>query len=488
MSSPAYESPPSQNSLKSIKSPQTDLSSSTTVSFRSSLSPDSRRSSSGLKNDAHKWGHSGYLTPKETTALGKLRLHVSSLPQSYQSTVFTFKDAGEGEDDCLLRWLRARRFKVKDVQEMIESAHSLRQVKPPPPQTPAAIVQKLNPQYYLGHTKSGNPIFISKPGKTDVYGLECCLNMEGVMGNHWEAMEEGFTQELLKSKNKHSAFDDYSCLCVLDLHGLNSSQLNKKMLRVVKEQASIDNLCYPETMNLMILLSPPPTFAIFYRLIRAFLPSRTVSKIELYANRSKGLKRLSELIDEEELSVEYGGTKEAENSDEERVIVERLRLGKGFVDLAVSQGESLTVKIYTKTQSTGVFVIKSTSSEGNEPLGTLEVTNDGNPDNDGVTDEVHIKHIEIDFGLTLKGPGTFRVEGKAGSSMFGAGHDFLIVGTITSTEELKKPSKPLVSPSSSPEIEIIKTSYGRDANLRDGTDGSKKKKRGSFFGRGGKKS
>ena len=117
----------------------------------------------------------------------------------------------------------------------------------------------------------------------------------------------------------------------------------------------------------------------------------------------------------EQLSVEYGGTKEAENSDEERVIVERLRLGKGFVDLAVSQGESLTVKIYTKTQSTGVFVIKSTSSEGNEPLGTLEVTNDGNPDNDGVTDEVHIKHIEVDFGLTLKGPGTFRVEGKAGS-------------------------------------------------------------------------
>ena len=101
-------------------------------------------------------------------------------------------------------------------------------------------------------------------------------------------LQEGFSQELLKSKNKHSAFDDYSCLCVLDLHGLNSSQLNKKMLRVVKVQASIDNLCYPETMNLMILLSPPPTFAIFYRLIRAFLPSRTVSKIELYANRSKG--------------------------------------------------------------------------------------------------------------------------------------------------------------------------------------------------------
>jgi len=398
-------------------------------------------------------------------------------PKSYQSTVFTFRDAGEEDDDCMLRWLRARRFKVKDVEEMIESAHSLRRAKPPPPQTPVSIIQKLNPQYYLGHTKCGHPIFISKPGKADVYGLECCLNMEGVMGNHWEAMEEGFTHELLKSKIKHSAFNDYSCLCVLDLHGLNSSQLNKKMLRVVKEQANIDNHCYPETMSLMILLSPPPTFAIFYRLIRAFLPSRTVSKIELYANRSKGLKRLSELVDEEELSVEYGGKKEAESSNEERVLVERLRLGKGFVDLAISHGETMTVKVYTKSQSTGSFVIKSTSNDANRPLGALEVTNAGNPDNNVVTDDIDIRHIEVDFGLALEGPGTFRVEGKAsGGSMFGAGHDFLIVGTITSTiEEDRAPP----SPSSSPEIEIIKTSYNRG----EGTETSKKKKRGSFFGR-----
>lgn len=53
--------------------------------------------------------------------MDKLRLHVSSLPKSYQSTVFTFRDAGEEDDDCMLRWLRARRFKVKDVEEVRQS-------------------------------------------------------------------------------------------------------------------------------------------------------------------------------------------------------------------------------------------------------------------------------------------------------------------------------------------------------------------------------
>jgi hypothetical protein len=96
------------------------------------------------------------------------------------------------------------------------------------------------------------------------------------------------------------------CVTVIDLKGLDSSQLNKKTLATLDSMAAYMG-CFPELMNHMIVINAPMFFGVFWSLIKAFLHPKTVAKIEIYTNESKARRRLLELIDANELLTEYGG-------------------------------------------------------------------------------------------------------------------------------------------------------------------------------------
>ena len=92
------------------------------------------------------------------------------------------------------------------------------------------------------------------------------------------------------------------------MNKLTTSQLSRRALAIIKEQAAIDSVCFPETMYKMLIVNAPSYFAATWRLIKGWLDARTAAKIEVISSRSAMEKRLLEFVDADQLPSDYGGT------------------------------------------------------------------------------------------------------------------------------------------------------------------------------------
>lgn len=97
------------------------------------------------------------------------------------------------------------------------------------------------------------------------------------------------------------------------MENLTTSQLSSRALAITKEQAAIDSVCFPETMNKMLIVNAPTFFSATWRLIKGWLDPRTANKIEVISNRATMQKRLLELVDADQLPWDYGGKGEDTN-------------------------------------------------------------------------------------------------------------------------------------------------------------------------------
>lgn len=163
------------------------------------------------------------------------------------------------------------------------------------------------PQLYSGIAKNGCPIFISKPGVLNVEAVECITTLEGIVKFHWFVMMHDFASRLRAQKKADDNFKRFECLCILDLDKLTMGQLNSKTLAIIKEQSAIDSICFPETMNKMLIINGPRFFGATWSLIKGWLDPRTANKIEVISSRKVWTKRLLELVDEDQLPEDYGG-------------------------------------------------------------------------------------------------------------------------------------------------------------------------------------
>ena len=102
--------------------------------------------------------------------------------------------------------------------------------------------------------------------------------------------------------------DRFECFCVLDLNKLTTSQLSRRALAIIKEQAAIDSVCFPETMSKMLIVNAPTYFSATWGIIKGWLDARTAAKIEVISSRATMEKRLLEFIDADQLPRDYGGT------------------------------------------------------------------------------------------------------------------------------------------------------------------------------------
>jgi hypothetical protein len=313
------------------------------------------------------WGVPGHLTKEEADVYFKFKDTVEKRGGEFRETVYSFGEE-EGEVWALCRWLRARKFVYDDCVKMIEEATQVRkeakskEFYPNPVDAlgvdPSVFFAQY-PQLYNGVTKLGVPVFISKPGILNVDGIECITTLDGIIKFHWHVMMHDFANRLLSRKAaspdefKRYAFceeggrfdaeswkeigafvnlfssahfllpssssfallrccdgddDRFECFCILDLGGLTTAQLSSRSLAIVKEQAAIDSVCFPETMHKMIIVNAPTFFSATWRLIRGWLDPRTANKIEVISSKAAYAKRLLELIDPDQLPSDYGGT------------------------------------------------------------------------------------------------------------------------------------------------------------------------------------
>ncbi len=228
----------------------------------------------------------------------------------------------------------------------------------------------------------------------------------------------------------------FQSVAILDLDGLSISTLTGKVMDLIKRQSHVDSLCFPETMNRLIITNAPQTFSTVWKIIRRWLDVRTANKIEIYSSKSKQEKRLKELIDIDQLPQDYGGMglsmftsilKKCNETTITRRVTKIMTFRSHESTLfTIENGEKMDVVVYTKAK--GLNVDFSIASAENKSI-ILDKTrlNQAADDNNAVS----ITKIACD----VKGPGRFKVYGNVvlrGGDNHGSREHYLVVANISS--------------------------------------------------------
>ncbi|CAB9506622.1 Phosphatidylinositol/phosphatidylcholine transfer protein [Seminavis robusta] len=389
-----------------------------------------------VKDNPMLWGVPGYLTEEDADTYFKFKEDVNSRDAELRKTVYSFGEV-EGEVWCLTRWLRARKFDLPETIKMIEEATECHKV---PRENdyysdPAkalgcdvALYFANYPQLYTGKSKIGAPIFISKPGVLNTDAIECITTLDGILKFHWWVEMHEFGNLLRNEKEKNDDFKLFQCFSILDLEGLTTSQLTSRALAIIKEQAAVDSLCFPETMSRMFIINSPLFFSASWRLIKGWLDPRTASKIDVVSSKDAAKKKLLELIDEDQLPVDYGGTgpdtKETLRSeikgDAIKIHSEMMYLrGSGSFSIEVSQGEYVEVEVWTRSTAGGGFSVVDHNDKKNIIVDKMEVKHEG------TGDEKESPTRVVMTKTRLAGPMHLRVKAESNAGRFSC-HNYLL--------------------------------------------------------------
>jgi len=423
------------------------------------------------------WGYPGFLSEEEYRVFKQFREEVRLRDDVFRSTVFSFERAYEEESYALCRWLRARKFVLSNVIRMVEEAATNRadaaafDFFPNPHHAlgvEACIYHSQYPQFYHGYAKGGFPLFISKVGCTNTAGLECCVTTKGILNFHWYDMMHDYVQQLKQQAKLNPAFKRYETVVIMDLDHLTSSQVSKRALDIIRVQSEVDSLCFPETLHRLVIVNAPSFFTMTWRIIKNWVDERTANKVTIFGtNRSKWVKKIKELVGEENLPEDYGG--KAESTDhyaEQKTVTQYKEIfmaersghntnGSTFTPAGV-EGENITghrVHLFAvRSQASHSVTLTSEESmrisvftrslEGC----TLNVLGPGKKKI--FPKGVYMRHLgagideenptRVDLDTALHGPGRFKIKLESHSGPFSVDH-FLFVGKVYTAKDVESP-------------------------------------------------
>ena len=169
---------------------------------------------SGAVVEPQNWGFPGYLSKEEEAIYEQFSAEVSKRGQDWRDTIFSF-GYNEEKEYAYCRWLRARKFDIKEVIKMIDEATALR-AEPkkfdfyPDPKSALgveeAIFKTQYQQVFAGHAKNSCPLFVSKPGLINMTGLECITTINNMHKYQWHAMIYGAGNEYRQRQKADSNF------------------------------------------------------------------------------------------------------------------------------------------------------------------------------------------------------------------------------------------------------------------------------------------
>jgi len=384
------------------------------------------------------WGFPGHLTKAEGEIFTKFRAEVNKRGGEFRNTVYSFTYE-EGEAYTLTRWLRARKYNLSDTITMVEEATQTRAKPRQHDYYPnaelalgvdPALFNAQYPQLYSGFSKSGCPVFYSKPGRLDIDGIECITTLEGILKYHWHVMQQDYKSRLLAFKLENPDFKRFECVSVLDLSHLTVTKLGSRTLDIIKKQASIDSLCFPETMNKMVIVNAPTFFNVTWKMIKGFVDVRTASKIELFSSTKAAEKCLKGLIADDQLPRDYGGTAESTDVTLAKMSVSKIKTEVLYVKssasskIALAANEEAEVWIYTRSKAGADFHL---INESKTPVGPVtNVKHVG-----AVDDNTPPTRKNITASGNIQGPmSLLKVKAVGKGSILSANETYLVVFKI----------------------------------------------------------
>eukprot|EP00164_Ancoracysta_twista_P005003 GFYU01006813.1.p1 GENE.GFYU01006813.1~~GFYU01006813.1.p1 ORF type:complete len:194 (-),score=46.50 GFYU01006813.1:148-654(-) len=85
--------------------------------------------------------------------------------------------------------------------------------------------------------------------------------------------------------------------------------------KFLKTMAEVDGTHYPERLGKVLVVNSPSGLAIAWRIVRTWLDPITKAKVDIVKGRDQFLPILLEMMDEDQIPVEYGGTARSRKYD-----------------------------------------------------------------------------------------------------------------------------------------------------------------------------
>ncbi|KAL7538379.1 hypothetical protein ACHAXR_009750 [Thalassiosira sp. AJA248-18] len=246
-------------------------------------------------------------------------------------------------------------------------------------------------------------------------------------------MMHDYKKRLLKHKEAHPDFSNFQCVCVIDLEHLSSSQLSQRALSIVKTQTAIDSVCFPETMNKTLVINAPRFFSLTWSIIKGWIDPRTAGKIELISSRKNWEARLRELVDVDQLPLDYGGkglatTETLAKEAPEGVMKQYHELvhvrSSGHATVEVPAGGELDVMIFTRSATEVIISIVDENNKSKVHVAGVPVKHTGGSgENDKPTSVVITKE-------RIKGPLKARVRIESKGGRFSTAGNYMVACNI----------------------------------------------------------
>lgn len=168
-----------------------------------------------------------------------------------------------------------------------------------------AEVKKCYPHGFHGVDRYGRPLYIERIGLVDLNALLQITTVERLVKNHVAEQEKTLNSRFPAcsiAAKKHIA----STTSILDVKGIGMNNFSKPARYLFMEILKIDSNYYPETLNQLFIVNASPGFRMLWKVIRAFLDVRTLTKIQVLGSNYLG--NLIQVIDPSNLPSFLGGS------------------------------------------------------------------------------------------------------------------------------------------------------------------------------------
>ena len=225
----------------------------------------------------------------------------------------------------VLRFLRARKFNVKNTLNMIredvrwrseddrlklstESAENVLQCDIP-------SLYQYFPVWFQGFDKQLRPVSYRQFGKFEIWNVLKLTSMEKLVRFHaWETEQALRSMYILSDK---SGYNIETFVLVIDAAGWNMRLATSDAFAFIKGMAVTDSDHYPERLGTMVIINAPSVLSFAWRIIQGFLDNVTKDKIRILgSNMEEWQPVLEHYIDRDQIPRQYGGTAPNLSADE----------------------------------------------------------------------------------------------------------------------------------------------------------------------------
>lgn len=215
------------------------------------------------------------------------------------------------DERYLLRFCRAREFKIEEVKAMFKKFidwraknnvdHICEQDFPE-----IKMIWEFYPHGYYGTTKTGEPVYIERYSNLQMAKIFEKCDRERLVA-YFIASYERLLNIILPEASRASGKVIERTVSILDAKGLGLKQILKSETRDFLQIASNvaqDN--YPETMKNVYVVNTSMFFSTVWKVVKFYIDKKSRDKFILLGSKYK--KELLEIINEEDLPEFLGGT------------------------------------------------------------------------------------------------------------------------------------------------------------------------------------